>query len=149
MRKDPESELSEFLAQLPSWVENVLWSGPPELTNDRLIWIDYLASGRWDEITCEYESILRRIPARWKEYRKQHKHQSAEFARTWLLPSQGPGRPRQDARVEMAQRLKAAGKTWRQIADEINEKYGKDTTNPEAIRQLVKSRKITNDPEKT
>jgi hypothetical protein len=147
--KNPESELWAFLTGLPAWVEEALWNGHPSSTADIRTYAEYVLSGRWEQITSDYENILRRIPSRWGKYRREKKRQAAEFARNWLLPSGKPGRPRLDALAEDGQRLRLAGKSWAQIAMELNKKYGAGTTNGDAIRNLLASRTRKTKPKET
>jgi hypothetical protein len=83
----------------------------------------------------KYETILRRIPAKWREHRKRQKQNALACL------AGRPGRPRKDALAEKAKLLKSSGKSHREIANELNRKYGTDTTTLEAVRKLLSSRK--------
>jgi hypothetical protein len=59
------------------------------------------------------------------------------------------GTPRKDDIAAEAQQLKANGKSYHQIAIALNQKYGPDTTNSEAVRARLRSRKRQATPDKT
>lgn len=125
--KNAEEELRELLAQYPPWVERILWKNP-SATNLR----------PYKGLLEKYESILERIPKKWREYRKAKKF----YAQRALGPPAGrAGRPRKDAEAEEARQLKSTGKSWAQVALALNKKHGEDTTTKEAVRRLVASRK--------
>jgi hypothetical protein len=146
--KRPEEELAEFLSAYPPWLESILWSSYSQ--QDFLAWIESDLSdlGTWREIEERYESILKRDASRWREYRKVQKKFAQKFS-TWLTHTQEPGRPRLDALAEEAAELKRAGKSYAQIAKQLNQEHGAGTTNPEAIRKLLAYRKTRKHPDKT
>jgi hypothetical protein len=94
----------------------------------------------------QYESILRHIPARWKEYCTIKSRVALEVVGP---PLGAPGRPRKDALAEEAEQLRSEGKSYAQIARALNLKYGQQTTTGEAIRKLLGSRKKRPTPDKT
>jgi hypothetical protein len=125
--KGPEEELRELLAQYPRWVERILWINPSP-TNLR----------PYTGLLEKYESILQRIPEKWRKYRKAKEL----YAKRILGPPRGQaGRPRKDALAEEAQQLKSEGKSYAQVARALNNMHGKGTTTPEAVRKLLASRK--------
>jgi hypothetical protein len=89
------------------------------------------------ELTPEYERILRQIPAKWKEYRKELKKNYQSLARM-MVPTGKPGRPSKTALAKEAANLHRAGMNHPQIASELNERHGAETTTPGAIRKLLK-----------
>jgi hypothetical protein len=140
--KSPEKELDEFLAARPSWAQKLLeydfssltfeeWSAMASSEDWQANWLQYMA---------EYEKLAQRVPKRWREYVTRRKQQALAE-----LPKAKPGAPRQDGLAEHAIALRRASKSYQQIADELNAAYGLGTTNSDAIRKLIASRK----PEKT
>lgn len=136
--KSPKEELQELLDHYPPWVEKIFWNSPSP-TNLR----------PFKELLEKYESILQRIPDRWREYCQTKKKYASRYAQRVLgpLPGRG-GRPRKDELAEEAKDLKSAGKSYAQISKTINLRHGAGTTNPEAIRALLRSRKNPT-PDKT
>jgi hypothetical protein len=125
--KSPEEELRALLAQYPPWVERILRINPsPKNLHP------------YEGLLDKYESILQRIPEKWREYRKAKKL----YAQRVLGPPRGrAGRPKKDALAEEARQLKAEGKSYAQVALALNNTHGKGTTTPEAIRKLLTSRR--------
>jgi len=131
--KSPEAELQELLAQYPPWVEDVLWKSPSP-TNLQ----------PYEELLEKYESILQRIPKRWRDYRKAKRL----YERRERQPLGRAGRPRKDFLAEEAKLLKSEGKSYAQVANLLNRRHGDGTTTPEAIRKLLISRKRSEAPDK-
>jgi len=139
----PEKGLEEFLAPLPVWMRRTLQEGFPSLTQAEILeW-----TNNSEEIfkrTKEYELILQQIPAKWKEYRdrlKREVRQSQKFEAQFLIPRGKPGAPRKDYLAQQAELLQQQGRTFPQIAVELNKKLGKDKeTTAEAVRKLLKRR---------
>lgn len=62
--KDPKDELAQFLAQLPPSAEKIFWGkGSPEELPASLLGESHKM---WEDLEDRYESILRRIPDRWR-----------------------------------------------------------------------------------
>jgi hypothetical protein len=94
----------------------------------------------------KYENIVRRIPRRWRDYCDAQVKYDAERYAQWY---KNTGTPRKDDIAAEAQQLKANGKSYHQIAIALNQKYGPDTTNSEAVRARLRSRKRQATPDKT
>jgi hypothetical protein len=125
--KSAEEELRELLADYPLWVERILWKNPSPI-NLR----------PYPGLVEKYESILPRIPKKWREYRRAKRL----YAQRVLGPPRATaGRPRKDALAEEAQQLKSGGKSYAQVASTLNRKHGEGCTTAEAIRKLLASRK--------
>jgi hypothetical protein len=151
--KNPEDKLRQFLAAKPTWQQKLLQLDFA-LSRDELLawqqsewwWKDY-GGGTAQE---EFESILRRIPSKWREYRKR-----------WLkvhstgAPSAPGGAPRKDRLAEDVMRLHQAGMSHAEIANQLAPKYtvktkkGLRTPTRESVRKLLKSRKRSSSPDKT
>jgi hypothetical protein len=133
--ESPEEELQEFLAQYPSWMERILWKNP---SPDNL--------RPYPRVVEQYESILERIPEEWHKYREAKK----KYLKRELLSLGGRGgRPKKDDLAEEAKLLKSEGKSYTQVAKCLNLRHGEGTTNPEAIRRLLKNRRRGATPDKT
>jgi hypothetical protein len=143
---DPERELANFLAAQPSWRRKRLQSDfswtAKEITE-------------WSQADCredcaareEYEKILRKLPEKWREYRKKRRQVAIATALSTIPPAKA-GRPRKDSLAGEALALRKAGKSYSQIAVLINHKHGTVTT-PDAIRKLLGSRRRGPAPDKT
>jgi hypothetical protein len=133
--KSPEEELDQFLAERPSWMRKVLeWDF--SLTKEEGSAFGEYGLERLADQQKKYEALASRVPAIWRKYRKRRR----QFALA-SVPSAEPGRPRKDHLAEEARQLQAEGKSYAQIAIEINHRHGAGTTTPEAIRKLIGSRK--------
>ena len=147
--KTPEEELAEFLASQPSWLRKVLQLQFESLSPDEMLawnqsdswWTD---GGAKD--LEKYREIIRRIPAKWREYRKRWV--KGRDALMNLAPGQA-GAPRKDALALEAKQLKSQGKSYTQVAIALNHRHGTGTTTPEAVRKLLSSRKPRSTPDKT
>src|ERR1022692_3885007 len=147
--KTPEEELEEFLAARPSWARKVLQADYFSLTVEEEF---AFLHGNWDEdlwnYSAEYERLCQRVPARWHEYCNKKQQALTSLFFPSAMPGR-PGRPRKDWLAEQATLLHQSGKSYGEIADLVNEKYGLGTTTREAIRKLVSPRKHSSKPEKT
>jgi hypothetical protein len=132
--KSPEQEVEEFLASKPTWMEKAL-QGDFSLMPLGLEWTSNL--DRVFELTPKYERILRQIPAKWKEYRKERKRNYGSLAQP-MVPKGKPGRPSKSALAEEAANLRRSGMNNLQIAAELNKRPGEKKTTSEAIRKLLK-----------
>jgi len=146
---NPEKNLAAFLATLPAHKRKAFEFGLLSLTQDELNQINS-ELGERDVARTEYERLLRRIPAKWREYNAR---QLADL-KAAFLPKNPEGRPRKDELADEAEHLRTTGLSWAKIALRLNQKYGEGTTTKERIRKLVESRrresrKATPPPEKT
>jgi hypothetical protein len=136
--KTPEEELAEFLAAQPSWLRKILERDFNLSWDEGMAWNQ--AAEWWqdggEKTQKEYENILRRIPDRWREYRKRLRQDALAH-----IPPEKPGRRRKDMLAEEAKQLQDAGKSYAQIAKALNSKRGAGTTTAEAIRKLLSSRR--------
>jgi hypothetical protein len=135
----PEEELKQFLDAQPSWLRKFLQLDFSLSQEEHLAWnqsASWWQDGGEQKVREEYESILRRIPAQWREYRKRLRENALSG-----IPAGQPGRPRKDTVAEEAARLRGEGKSYAQIAIMLNHKYPKNPTSPEAVRKLLYSRK--------
>lgn len=139
MTHSPEEELAEFLASKPKWVQTALQEDASKLTLKQ--------SKEWDELravlTDQYVQILRRIPAKWKQYRKKILREYGNTFASLLLPEGKPGRPRDD-KAEEFEALHSSGKSYREIAEselfaepDSEVKQRRVETERERIRQAV------------
>lgn len=138
MHNSPEKELEVFLAALPARKRKMLELGLASLTPDELneIIMEPSETQIRDNPRPEYERLLRRIPAKWREYRARELAQlKASF-----LPKNPDGRPRKDALADEAERLQKEGLSHALISIRLNKEYGEATTK-DSIRGLLKSRR--------
>jgi hypothetical protein len=132
--RSPEEELKEFLAQYPQWMEDILWKSP---SPDNL--------RPFPRVVEQYESILKRIPGKWREYCEARR----KYLKRELLSLAGrAGRPRKDALAEEAQQLRSEGKSYAKVAKALNLRHGEGTLTADAVRKLLISRKRGHPPEK-
>jgi hypothetical protein len=141
LSRNPEKELSEFLAPLPGWMRRTFQEGFPSLTQVEILdWTKNLEEV--SRLTAEYERILRQIPTKWKGYRerlKREARQTAQYLNQYLVPKGKPGAPRKDNLAREAALLHRQGKNFPQIAAALNETLREDgKTTPDAIRKLLK-----------
>lgn len=141
--KTPEDELDQFLATKPSWLRKILELDLALSNAEELAWSqsDWWQEGGKDE--KEYIRLVRRIPSRWREYRRR-RMQSAVAD----LPLGPTGRPRKDALADEARQLQLEGKSHADISRALNRKYGLGTTTREATRELL-ARKRRSTPDKS
>ena len=126
-RKSAEEELVSFAATLPNYLRNYLEAAGDSGIQDAREF--ELGDHRRDRALIEqYEVLLRSCPTKWREHVKRKR----EMLRA-LAPSARRGRPRKDADVEEAMKLKSQGKSWPQVG-RIQGKSG------DAARKLTKSR---------
>ena len=144
--KSPEEDLEQFLAKQPPWMRKALQGDLPSTAAEASAFAEY-GIFRFLDLQQEYEALARRVPGEWREYRKQRR-QSALQVTLAVVPSAKPGRPRKDALAEEARQLQAEGKSYAQIAIEINRRHSAGTTTPEAIRKLLGSRNPRSGPDK-
>lgn len=140
--KNPESELEEFLAKQPHWLQQALrwdFATTPEE-------VSAFAQYGWDRffgLLERYEALARRVPAEWREYRKRRKQIALSH-----VPSGTAGRPRKDSLAQEALELKSRGKSHTQIVREMKRRHPHDVIDSEALRKLIASRKPRSGPEK-
>lgn len=149
-KSQEEEELQQFLAKLPSWTQKAVRDDTNSMTRGELkLFGEYLSTDREGSLLAlnrEYQRLAKRVPKEWnrcREIERQHVLESAN------LPKPVTGRPRKDALAFEAQKLKAKGKSYEQIAIALNSKYGFGTTNREAIRNLLKYRRTHSTPDKS
>jgi hypothetical protein len=138
--KGAEEELAEFLAPYGPWLERC-FRGDPSLDDLKTLSARGLGFSNIQahgELQNEYERILKRIPARWREYCKIKSRVALEVAGP---PRGAPGRPKKDVLADEAKQLKSEGKSYAQVALALNSKHGEKTTTAEAVRKLLDSRK--------
>jgi len=134
--KSPEEELEQFLAAQPSWLRKILRFDVSLTPNEQAAWI---ASNWWHEgskVEDEYQRLLRRVPAKWRDYCERKKSDALKG-----LPTVPTGRPRKDEIAHEAEQLRLSGLSYAKTAKALNLKHGKGTTSREAIRKLLGSRK--------
>jgi hypothetical protein len=96
--KSPEKELEEFLASKPAWMRRVLQEDFSSFLPDELLeWINN--QDKVFELNRECEHILRKIPARWEDYRRRRKQNSRPLVQM-LVQKGRSGRPRKDSEAE-------------------------------------------------
>jgi hypothetical protein len=140
----PEEELDQFLAAQPSWLRKILERDYSLTADEHLAWNK---SDWWQEggkVEEEYIRLLRRVPEKWREYCQREKIDALNG-----VPTVRAGRPRKDGIAHEAEQLRLSGKSYARIARALNLKHGADTTTPQAIRQLLRSRKQSHTPDKT
>lgn len=140
MPTSPESELEEFLASKPAWLERALWGEISSLSRDeQLEWIN--SQDEIFRLRQQYESVLKRIPAKWNKYCQRCQKSWAETERQMarlLVPRGRAGARRKDALAQEAIQLQERGRNFPQIAAELDKRHGKGTTTTGAIAKLVK-----------
>jgi len=149
--KSPEErELETFLCALPGFRRKEFEHGMSSFTQAEMD--EWLKQERENPNTGpadrqEYERLVRRIPALWREYRKRLRKEYGPFAPV-MLPPNPEGRPRRDAIAEEAQRLKKSGLSYAKIAMRLNQERGpsrlllsEETITGEQIRGLLKYRR--------
>lgn len=148
---DPEEELAEFLATQPLWRQKWLRVDAASLLPEELqAWLGGSEVNENSLARDKYEAILRRIPAKWQEYRRKW-----EKIGQSCVPSALSGRPRNDALAAEATLLHQQRFSYAQIAMMLGPKYAVQTKKgvrkptPESIRKLVKSRDPASHPDKT
>jgi hypothetical protein len=139
--KSPEEqELETFLCALPGFRRKEFEHGMSSFTQGEMD--EWLKQERENPDAGpadrqEFERLVRRIPALWREHRKRSRKQYGPFARI-MLPASPAGRPRKTALAEEAARLKRRGMNYPQIAGELNRQHGEGTTTSEAVRKLLR-----------
>ena len=128
-RKSAEEELVSFAATLPNYLRNYLEAAGDSGIEDAR---EYeLGDHRRDRALIEqYEVSAAILPDEVR--REEDVKRKREMLRA-LAPSARRGRPRKDADVEEAMKLKSQGKSWPQVG-RIQGKSG------DAARKLTKSR---------
>ena len=137
MRNDPERQLENFLASIPEWMRRLFQNGYGALSESELSECTF--DTRVPPLRAEYEAILQRMPARWKEYRQRVERELvAEFLP--LLVSKGkPGRKPNDERAERIWALDAEGKTNQEIRETLRARG--ENLSLEAIESYLKTRR--------
>jgi hypothetical protein len=87
------------------------------------------------------EVLLKQCPEKWNEYVRRRE----ELAKS-ILPRRIQGRPRKDRLAQEGCELSQAGLSYAQVSKKLNQRYGPGTTNPQAIRQLIRSRRSLSVP---
>jgi hypothetical protein len=132
---NPEKNLAAFLATLPAHKRKAFEFGLLSLTQDELNQINS-ELGERDVARTEYERLLRRIPAKWREYNAR---QLADL-KAAFLPKNPEGRPRKDAFADEAKELKKR-LSYADTARYLSQKYPQETFSAESVRGLLKSRR--------
>jgi len=135
--RDPVGALEAFLSSLPSWRRKVLEGEP--LSDSELA--EYAESSGTRElmfgdeaIRLKYESLLQKIPVRWKEYVRRKKQVVSPF-----VPRGKPGRPPDHQTLERVLELKSQGKSLRQIAITLGERPEQIPSAIDRYRKLISS----------
>jgi hypothetical protein len=146
--KNAEEELAEFLAPYGPWLERCFRGdcSMDDLNTLSARGLGFANIRAHGDLKSQYESILRRIPAKWREYCKIKSRIALEVVGP---PRGAPGRPKKDALAKEAKKLKLEGKSYAQVANALNLQHGEGTTTPEAIRKLLTSRQRGPTPDKT
>lgn len=148
MSDDAEKDLEAFLSTVPAYMRKEFEQGFYSLTEDEM---NQLASclpdgpersarlRREAELSEEYERLLKRVPAKLKEYRNRL---TRDVLRAYgpLLPKASPGRKKN---VELAERiwaLDAQGKSNREIQETLN--AGGESLSLEAVESYLKKRRM-------
>jgi hypothetical protein len=142
-----EKDIQEFLARQSPWIRNLL-QGEGLSRDDMQALIQQ--PGAFDiffQAEDEYINLLKRCPSKLKEYRRRKVDEAVRSALS-RLPQVPSGAPRKDWLAEEALELNRAGLSYGKVAIELNRRHGPNTTNAEAIRALIRSRKQS-PPEKT
>lgn len=163
-RVSNDADIRAFLALLPIYERKELEHGLDSLTPDELNqWAAAIAATpnglvQHAHLTAEYERLLQRDDANWKEYRKQKKQEFHEEYRklTTLLPKGKAGRPRLDERAAEFAELKKSGLSHEKIAIKFNQKHAAEiktrTMAPATsggVRKLISSRTSTDNISRT
>lgn len=134
--KTPEAELVEFLASLPSWVQKMIQLEDDNSFSDKER--SALAkSGHWwtntrPQLVSEYERILQRDPAKWREYRKKW-----ESIFQMGVPKGRPGAPKKESSTAKMSRLKQEkGMNAHQIATTLSKELPKPIS-ADAVRKRL------------
>jgi len=109
-RKSPEEELASFEASLPKFVRLYLQGNVDDWDEADTRAYFQSDSTRTTQLIKEYEQLLRRCPAKYREYREKR-------LRSHGLPPLPRGRPRKDAEAAEASALKASGKSWQSVGN--------------------------------
>lgn len=146
MSNDAESDLAAFLAALPAYQRKQFEHGLPSLTQEEMDqWNAWMATApqQFDALWQEYLRLVKRIPAKAREYREREIRDWAQnLTSLSLLPTNPEGRPRKDDLAAEAALLKKSGLSYAQIAMRLNREHGEGTTTKENIRGLLKDRRL-------
>jgi hypothetical protein len=138
--KNTKRELEDFLTAGPSWMRKLFqpesWS-PEDLTN---LW--------WWRLASRNESKLLKLLAPYRNVLSEYRKRCKEAAIKYMVPSGRRGRTRKDGLANEAIDLKSAGRSYGQIAQLLNGKYGSGTTTRDAVIKLIKRKRPTG-PDKT
>jgi hypothetical protein len=91
VRNDPENQLEDFLASIPEWMRRLFQNGYGALSASELSECTF--DSRVQPLKAEYETILQKMPARWKEYRKRVEREVKMHFLSSFVPKGKPGRP--------------------------------------------------------
>ena len=134
MRRSPEQELEIFLSSVHPLQRKQLERGFSALTSEEI--------QEWQKLpdkTAEYETIIRRIPAKWAEYQERKQKEGDVFLRQLgLVPGSNPeGRPREEI-YDQAAKLRRQGKSIRFICQTLVPEYANvPSTEKRKIRDRV------------
>ena len=87
-----------------------------------------------------YEELLGNCPVRLREYRNRRLREARKKVLE-SLPSLRKGAPRKDGLATEAAEMRQKKMSYGRIAIELNRKYGKGTTTPQAVYRLISRRK--------
>jgi hypothetical protein len=135
--QDPVKELEDFLSSLPSWQRKYLESESP--TEAELS--EYVAASGTsvqmfdqDTIRRKYETLLQKVPTRWREYVRRKKKLASSF-----VPKGKPGRPPDHQTLERVLQLKSQRKSLREIAILLGAQPDQIPGAIDRIRKLIAS----------
>jgi hypothetical protein len=140
--KGPEDELEDFLTRQPSWVREILRGEYSSQATSA--WLQPGGFELLGKAEDEYVELLKRYPAKLREYRKRMATIAKEGALS-RLPSVPPGRPREKRLAREAEELAHTGLSQTKIAYELNRRHPDRRDNnghlkpvtPEAVRKML------------
>ena len=91
MYVSPEEQLGKFLESIPEWMRRLFQNGYGALSASELSECTF--DSRVQPLKAEYEAILQKMPAKWKEYRKRIEREVKMHFLSSFVPKGKPGRP--------------------------------------------------------
>ena len=136
-----ERDLEEFLGRLQAYQRKFL-QGELLTSEEWSAWRHWPQDEQL-EARKEFLKRLERVSDKYREYRKRVLKNVLEG-----LPPLTVGAPKKDELASEIWELHNAGKSYAEIADGLNNKYGADTATRESVRKMV-DRQRRSTPDKT
>lgn len=125
---DPERELEQFLASLPSHERKALECRFEDMTEmEVVLYVVCLPAEQHAGQTERYMQLLEKLPKMARQHRERVRKSCEMLALSLMpVPPARRGRPRKESEAEEIAALENSGMSHRETADHLNKKYERE-----------------------